>query len=111
MLKKDPIATKLANFADKRSYIHASGRWVLYGLDWQRQVKQLAKRCKGQCEYLIPVDFENLCWERCLRQAHDPHHIIQRSKGRDDRLDNLQALCRHHHNMMDRRKPLWRKSK
>lgn len=35
------------------------------------------------------------------RGPHDAHHIIKRSQGGQDRLDNLIRLCRHHHNMTD----------
>ena len=98
-MKRDIQATKAKGFADRRSYIDKLGREVLFGEDWNQRRWELLQRCKGFCEYFV----------KCRVTAQDPHHIIPRSKGRDDRLSNLQALCRYHHNLMDKRRPMWTK--
>lgn len=46
--------------------------------------REVWERCKGRCEY-------------CGKKAIDPHHIIYRSKGGDNKADNLIALCRDCH--------------
>jgi len=97
MIKKDRQATIAKQYLDERSYVCLDGKEVLYGEDWKTRKFDLWQRCNGRCEYYI----------RCNAEAADPHHIIPRSKGRDDRLSNLQALCRYHHNLMDRRQVRW----
>lgn len=99
-MKRDVPATEAAGFADKRSYVCWDGREVLAGADWQARKLELWVRCKGRCEQKIGSGLLS-----CLHEADDPHHIIPRSKGRDDRLANLQALCRYHHNLLDKRVP------
>ena len=86
-------------YLDPRSYMDKLGREVLFGEDWAARKFDLWQRANGKCEYFV----------RCTSEAQDPHHIIPRSKGRDDRLSNLQALCRYHHNLMDKRRPMWTK--
>lgn len=99
MLNKDHDASDARNFKDNRSAVLVDGREILKGADWQARKKELWERCGGYCEY----------WVKCRSVAIDPHHRIPRSKGRDDRLSNLQALCRYHHQLVDRRKVRWSK--
>lgn len=104
MPKSDQQATEAMRFVEKKSHVTKDGRHVLYKLDWQRRVKELRERCGGQCEYMIPLDnltVGGVPAVRCSREAADPHHIKLRSRGRDDRLTNLMAVCRHHHQMLD----------
>ena len=99
--------TKDARFVDKGSLVLLDGREILQGEDWSRRKDELLERSKGQCEYMIPSPGG---FERCRRRAEDPHHIIPRGSNgvdRDDRLLNLKALCRRHHDLQDRRKPQW----
>lgn len=37
--------------------------------------------------------------EVCGSQAADVHHINYKSRGGDNNITNLMALCRHHHNL------------
>jgi 5-methylcytosine-specific restriction endonuclease McrA len=37
--------------------------------------------------------------EVCGGNAVDIHHIVYRSRGGGDTIDNLMALCRYHHDM------------
>jgi hypothetical protein len=97
-MKRDRIATDAAKFEDPKSFIFKDGREFLAGLDWKARKHELWTRARGRCEYI------NSDGIRCRTEAADPHHYIPRSKGRDDRMSNLFALCRFHHNLMDTRK-------
>jgi hypothetical protein len=116
MIKRDRMATQLADFADRRSYITPDGRHVLYGLDWERQKKLLWERCKGQCEHVFTVSSHNFAQghddfagTRCRRVARHPHHVIKRSTKRNDAMENLLALCeRHHIERHPEKQPHWR---
>lgn len=105
MPKADRQATEARNFVERKSYVAADGREVLYGLDWKRRVKELRERCGGRCEFVNghveDGNEEVIGIFRCVREAADPHHIKLRSRGRDDRLSNLLAVCRHHHQILD----------
>lgn len=93
-------------YMDPKSIVYADGREVLKGEDWRERKKELWERCGGKCEYR----WTDAWWmgqvrgAGCSSEAMDPHHIIKRSKKRDDRLANLQALCRFHHRLIDPRK-------
>jgi hypothetical protein len=99
-VKADRLATLSRCFKDPKSYVCPDGREILYGEDWQERVYELAQRSHGICEYMIPR--EDGPPVRCIREAADPHHNTLRSVKRDDRLDKLTALCRHHHIIVDR---------
>ena len=40
------------------------------------------------------------CKMHCGEVAVDLHHIVFRSRGGSDNVDNLIPLCRHHHNLV-----------
>lgn len=86
-------------FLDPRSYVTPDGREVLKGEDWDARVEDLRLRSGGYCENTGHVP-----GYRCMALAQDPHHVVRRSVKRDDRLANLQALCRFHHDLLDPRK-------
>lgn len=110
MPKVDVEATCRAGFEDLESVVLLDGREILAGKDWEKRKKQLWERCKGQCEYMLEsgdsIHMGRGAWvnrlERCRREAHDPHHVTPRSKGRDDRLSNLIFLCKHHFRMVSK---------
>lgn len=99
-MKADVAATAARKFKDPGSFVFKDGREFLKGDDWEDRKFELLKRCHGQCEYLIPVQQQSHPI-RCTREAADPHHNVLRSVKRDDRLDALTALCRHHHKIVD----------
>jgi hypothetical protein len=103
MPKADRAATEARKFVERKSHVTKEGREVLYKLDWKRRVIELRERCGGRCEYVIHGIGEVTAdgGLRCSREAADPHHIKLRSRGRDDRLSNLLAVCRHHHQILD----------
>jgi hypothetical protein len=115
MLKvpKSPELKLARGYSDPKSFVRDDGSEVLYGKDWKMRVNvELFLRCGGRCEHEQPWKVWPLggpAMERCTNDAEDPHHRIPRSKGRDDRLENLQALCRYHHNLLDKRKVKWSK--
>ena len=116
MALHDNEAKKRLGYTDKRSKVYPDGREVLYGKDWTKRKQELLARCGGRCEQLVAVwygdwDGKSEPNERCRSEAHDPDHIIKRSKKRDDRLSNLQALCRLHHDLKhpEKNKLHWRK--
>jgi 5-methylcytosine-specific restriction endonuclease McrA len=102
-LKADKQATEARRFEDESSFVFKDGRERLVGLDWKMRVDELRERSGGRCEALDTISAK-VGELRCWQEAVDPHHIIPRSKGRDDRLSNLQALCRYHHDLLDNRK-------
>ena len=102
MLNKNVDATKARNFADKKSYVRLDHSEVLYGLDWRRRKKQLWDRCAGHCEMFTMMKRSHAAF--CYGNAEEPHHIIPRSKRRDDRLQNLAALSHACHRAIDERK-------
>jgi len=85
-VKRDVQATEAAHFQDPRSYVAKDGREVLYKEDWEARKDELRMRSGGKCEAM-------LLFGRCMNWAAHPDHIIKRSKARDDRMSNLQALC------------------
>jgi hypothetical protein len=99
-MKADRLKTIMKCFKDPDSYVTPDGREILAGDDWENRKFELLQRSRGRCEYIL----QNNGYAgptRCVREAADPHHNILRSVKRDDRLDNLTALCRHHHVIVD----------
>lgn len=93
-------------YKDPGSFVRLDGSEVLFGEDWTRRKMELWERSGGRCEYEEP--WKVWPWgappfEKCMREADDPHHVKLRSKQRDDRLSNLMALCRFHHRKTDKR--------
>lgn len=107
-MKADRQATEAKQFFDPRSYVAKDGREILFGLDWKQRIGELRKRSGGRCEWRIAFGYTGSkpIVERCAREAADPDHIVKRSVKRDDRLENLQALCKTHHTMKHPEKQL-----
>jgi len=113
MALHDNEAKTRLGYKDPRTKVYPDGREVLFGADWKRRKLELWVRCAHRCEQWVEshpdIRVSLSCTVRCHNDAHDPHHIIPRSKGRDDRLSNLVALCRLHHELLDWKKLNWRK--
>jgi len=107
MALHDNEAKARLGYKDPRTKVYPDGREVLYGKDWTKRKKELLARAGGRCEKTFWIS--DMDRDRCRSEAHDPHHIVPRSKGRDDRLSNLIALCRLHHELLDWKKLNWRK--
>ena len=109
-MKRDRIATEARHFLSPKSYVTKDGREILYADDWKVRKQELWIRAGGRCEneWTFGCDI-GAPMTRCRNEAADPHHVIPRSKGRNDVLENLVALCRACHDQLDRRKPRWTK--
>jgi hypothetical protein len=93
--KLDICATVARKFRSKRSYVAPDGREVLYGVDWKARSKECIER-DGHC--MKKVSAGCIGYIRCYENANlAAHHIIHRSKLRDDRLENLTTRCLAHH--------------
>lgn len=80
-----------------------SGGEVLRGAAWRKRVEELRERAEGYCEgYLI----DRLHRVHYIGDEGDAHHLLARSKGRDDSLSNLAYICRRLHIALD-----WRKTR
>lgn len=77
--------------AAKMSRTFPDGREKLSRGDWARRKHELWMRCGARCEFVSATR------GRCTKDAQHAHHIIKRSKQRDDRLSNLMGLCSEHH--------------
>lgn len=104
-MRKDKQATMDMQFLDPRSYVTPDKREVLYGKDWKARVEDLRLRSSGKCERFTILGKPHDAF--CHGEAADPHHIVPRSKGRDDRMPNLAGLSRACHSAEDTRKPRW----
>ena len=92
MALRDAELKKARGYVDPRTKVYVDGREVLFGRDWKQRKIQLELRAGSRCEKVI----EGV---RCPTPGDDPDHITKRSKLRDDRLANLQLLCRRHHDL------------
>lgn len=93
-------------YKDINSFVRLDGSEVLYGADWRKRKEELWERSGGRCESEEPWTvwpWGAPALERCTSEADDPHHVRARREQRDDRLSNLQALCRYHHRKLDKR--------
>jgi hypothetical protein len=94
----DRERTAARRFEDDRSKILKDGREILFREDWWARKAELWKRCGGRCEAWLEII--GVPPKRCTAEAIDPHHQEKRSIKRDDRLQNLKALCSFHHRLM-----------
>jgi 5-methylcytosine-specific restriction endonuclease McrA len=81
---KDPQLKLERGYRCRDTFVRPDGSEVLCGNDWRRRKQELLKRSDGHCEVC------NMFFD--TNQMH-PHHIRHRWPVRDDRLENLQALC------------------
>ena len=98
---KDEAEKARRGYRDPRTIVRMDGTEKLYGKDWTCRKQELAARSGGRCEW---INSDN---ERCRSAGRDPHHIIERSKHRDDRLTNLLAVCPLHHDRFNWRRLHW----
>ena len=87
---RDEQRKRELGYKDKRSKVWPDGREKLYGADWKKRKVELHLRSGGRCERRSILDKHHV--SRCSGLGEEPHHIIKRSKQRDDRLSNLANL-------------------
>lgn len=103
----DREETKRRGYTDPKSKVFFDGRESLAGKDWTKRKKEVWERGHGRCEQRVQLDRLKPGDGLCRSEMHDPHHVVKRSRKRDDRLSNLIGLCRLHHELLDERKPRW----
>lgn len=85
-----------------RSRKEPDGREVLFGIDYKMRVKEVEQRDGYRCRWETLQTFSTGLSHRvrcCAPSNGHPHHIEKRSKGRDDRAENLMAICDEHHKL------------
>src|SRR5579885_25140 len=90
---RDEEAKRRLGYTNPLSFVRRDGSEVLRGEDWARRMRELGERSGGKCEV-----------QRCIYRAVDAHHIVMRSRKRDDRLANLLDVCRSCHRSLDGRR-------
>jgi len=65
-----------------------------YGHRWREGLRKRQLHREPRCEWVDLVT-----GERCGRWAKDVDHIIPKSQGGADAMENLQSLCHNHHSM------------
>lgn len=100
LYKTDPIATLKANFLDPESYVAWDGREILGDQDWGPRAREVMERDKGMCQGCVPSHF--------IGEMGEAHHILSKGKHpHDDRLSNLEWVCRTSHRKIHNREPKW----
>jgi hypothetical protein len=80
-----------------KSVVLLDGRETLHCTDYTRRVREVEERDGYKCQWAVG-DFNAELYKRCGAPSNGhPHHIVKRSKGRDDRASNLMAICDYHH--------------
>lgn len=92
-------ASEKEGFALKSSKrVQPDGREKLTGYQWTKRVRELKARAEGWCEATVIIEHPR----HYIGDEGDTHHIVKRSKSRDDRLQNLLWVCRAAHNEIHR---------
>lgn len=102
MILVDRQATAERRFEHSKSRVLKDGRLILIGEDWTEQKVALFLRSNGKCERYSILGRPHDAW--CSGKSEEAHHIIARSKGRDDRMPNLAGLSHACHSAEDPRK-------
>lgn len=97
----DEAEKQRRGYTNLRSVVRRDGSEVLFKEDWRARVLELWNRSDGACEMRM-LGLEHA--EHCSGDMHHPHHIVQRSVRRDDRLANLAGLSRACHRAVDERR-------
>ena len=93
--ERDDALKAARGYVEPGSFVRRDGSERLVGRDWRMRVEELRQRAGGgRCERIGP-----LTGQRCYNQGCDPDHKVKRSRYRDDRMQNLEWLCRDCHNL------------
>lgn len=102
MLNKDEAEKKRRGYTDPESYVRNDGSERLVGKDWKKRKQELLRRSRGRCERWDVLGKSHDAF--CNGEGGEPHHVVSRSKRRDDRLFNLANLSHACHSAEDPRK-------
>lgn len=92
-MDRELTASKL--FLDKRSFCNLLGQRFLAGQDMAVMHDAVMARDKWRC--VEGGETDNL----------QVHHIIERSEGGSDDMENLKTLCAYHHSKQHGREVQW----
>jgi hypothetical protein len=101
LAERDDKEKHARGYVHPRTAVRKDGSEVLFGVDWIKRKQELWLRSDGMCENPM----EN--GRPCCSLARDPHHVERRSQFRDDRLENLLAVCGPCHDILDGRDARW----
>lgn len=91
----DIEATKARNFKNPKSRVMLDGREILLKPDYDRRVREVQERSGYRCE--VQREIIGVPARQCRAPScGHPHHVVKRSKLRDDRLANLLDVCEYH---------------
>lgn len=108
LMNKSPERKAELGYTDAKSFVRPTGEEVLFGEDWRRRKMELQERSAGLCERWSILHKPHVVL--CRTEGEEPHHIIPRRDGRDDRLKNLANLSHFCHLAEDERVPRWTKN-
>jgi len=73
------------------------GREICKGYQWEKRKREVKERSGGFCEAHVILGHEKHQTHFIGIHEGDIHHIVKRSKARDDRAENLLWICRSAH--------------
>ena len=92
--KIDSIETARMNFQHPDSFVSLGGKLFLRGYDYLKQVTLVIARDDSKCRDCGRVFDAH--WDT-IGGSFDIHHVIKRSDGGSDDLENLLLVCRDCH--------------
>lgn len=101
----DEAEKKARGYTHPRSVVRHDGSEILYGADWRARKMEVRERDTGLCERVTMLGRSHDAF--CRNVMDDVHHIVKRSKFRDDRMSNLAALSKECHEAEDARQVRW----
>ena len=91
-MKRTPIKRKA-----KRARTTKSGRVILDAKGMKALREAVFERADGRCQCVLVLKQNTACNYRCPNLATAMHHVVYRSHGGSDSLDNCLALCKQCH--------------
>jgi hypothetical protein len=102
----DKAATEARQFKHPKSRVMLDKREILFGLDYKRRVREVEELDGYRCQRVIarlPLDLPGIeahAIKTCGAPSNGrPHHLVKRSKLRDDRASNLSCRCDNCHRL------------
>lgn len=92
----DELATEARKFKHPKSRVMLDGREILYVADYKARVREVLERDGYKCIWQV-FGGEDGTVDCGAAANNHPHHVVRRSKSRDDRAENLISICDMHH--------------